>query len=50
MVLLTNKVLQSIVDSHSVGEEKATSGGEFVEEEEVLFTAYFAMVAFGGFG
>ena len=50
MVLLTNKILQGIVDSHAMGEEETTSGGEFMEEEEVLFTADFTVVAFGGFG
>jgi len=50
VVLLTDKVLQGVVDSHSMGEEKATSGGEFMEKEEVLFATYFAVVAFGGFG
>lgn len=50
MVLLTDKVLQGVVDSHSVGEEETASGGEFMEEEEVLFAADFTVVAFGGFG
>jgi hypothetical protein len=33
-----------------VGEEETAPRGEFVEEEEVLFAADFAVVAFGGFG
>jgi len=49
-VLFADKVLQGVVDPHSMGEEKATSGGEFMEEEEVLFATYSAVVAFGGFG
>lgn len=50
MILFTDKVLQGIINSHSMGEEKATSGREFMEKEEILFATYFAVVAFGGFG
>jgi hypothetical protein len=50
MVLLTNKVLQGIVNPHPVREEKTTPGRKFMEEKQVLFSADFSMVPFCGFG
>src|SRR5271156_4049501 len=50
VVFRTNKVLERVVDPHSMGEPESTSGRYFMEEEEILFFSDLAMITFGGFG
>jgi hypothetical protein len=40
-VLSTQETLDLIGDLHSIGEQERTTGGHFIEEEELLSSSYF---------
>lgn len=47
-VLVLDEVHQCVVDVGTAWLEKARSRRQFVEKEQILFTANFAVIAFGG--